>query len=210
MSNTDTRWAWDFAQQQAADLVTLLEPACHFILIAGSIRRLKPEIGDIDLVCVPMIEHEPAGLFGDEFSERDILHDLCTQLVGQGTLQKRLDKNGRASWGANLKRATFRGFNVDIQAVTDLTTLGAWILIRTGPAAFNKAIVTPKYQGGLLPSGMEWKDGFKLHRFGGRVETPNEASVFEALGLPHLEPSSREQFQTAAPRAVAAGQGAGS
>ena len=191
MSNTDTRWAWDFAKQQADDLVALLEPACRSILIAGSIRRLKPEIGDIDLVCVPRIEQEPGGLFGDEISERDILHETCCDLVDQGVLQKRRDKNGRPSWGAHLKRAAFRGLNVDIQAVTDPTTLGAWIAIRTGPAEFNKAIVTPRHQGGLLPSGMEWKDGFKLHRYGGRVETPNERSVFDALGLPYLEPSER-------------------
>lgn len=206
MSSTDTRWAWDFAKQQADDLVSLLESACHSITIAGSIRRLKPEIGDIDLVCVPVIEREAGGLFGDELSERDLLHDRCTHLVADGVLQKRLDKNGRQSWGASLKRATFRGLNVDIQVVADLTTLGAWILIRTGPAEFNKAVVTPTYQGGLLPSGFKWQDGFQLYRYGGRVETPNEQSVFDALGIPFVEPSQR----SAAPRPGTAAADGGS
>jgi hypothetical protein len=31
-----------------------LEPYCHRIEIAGSIRRQKPDVGDIELVCVPM------------------------------------------------------------------------------------------------------------------------------------------------------------
>lgn len=74
---------------------------------------------------------------------------------------------------------------------TICSTWGAWLLIRTGPAAFNKAIVTPTWQGGLLPSGFEWKDGFKLHRFGGRVDTPTEESVFEALGLEYKAPAVR-------------------
>jgi DNA polymerase/3'-5' exonuclease PolX len=200
MSTTDTRWKLEAATEIAQEVAALLEPMCERIVVAGSIRRRKHEIGDIDLVCEPKIERTPAGLFGDQFDERDLLHDLCSRLAADGILEKRRDKNGRPAWGPSLKRATFHGLNVDIQAVTDPTTWGAWLLIRTGPADFNKAIVTPRYQGGLLPSGFAWKDGFKLYRYGGRVETPTEESVFEALGLPYASPPNRGARPTAPAR----------
>lgn len=186
------RVPWESGAKIAADLEALLLPACERIAVAGSIRRGRPDIGDIDLVCEPKIERQPAGLFGDQFDERDLLHDLCCRLANEGIIERRYDKNGRPAWGSNLKRATYRGLNVDLQMVTDRTTWGAWLLIRTGPASFNKAIVTPRFQGGLLPSGFAWKDGFKLYRPGGRVETPTEESVFEALELPYLAPPDRD------------------
>lgn len=200
--STGTRVPLEIARSIAEELAELLAPACVRIAVAGSIRREKADIGDIDLVCDPVIERIPAGLFGDEFAERDLLHDLASSMAAQGVLERRYDKNGRPTWGQNLKRATFRGLSVDIQAVTDASTWGAWLLIRTGPAEFNKAIVTPRFQGGLLPSGFEWKNGFQLHRYGGRVNTRTEEDVFEALGLPYLEPHKRGS-DTPAPAAAA-------
>ncbi|GAI50844.1 unnamed protein product, partial [marine sediment metagenome] len=37
----------------AENLRSLLAPVCARITIAGSIRRQKPEVGDIELLCVP-------------------------------------------------------------------------------------------------------------------------------------------------------------
>jgi DNA polymerase/3'-5' exonuclease PolX len=182
------------AVQIADALVALLAPACERLVVAGSIRRGKADIGDIDLVCEPKIERESGGLFGDQLTDRDLLHDLATRLAEQGELERRYDKNGRPTWGTSLKRAVYRGLAVDLQAVPDPTTWGAWVLIRTGPASFNKAIVTPRYQGGLLPSGFEWKDSFRLHRYGGVLPTPTEESIFEAIGLPYVTPQDRDAY----------------
>lgn len=191
MSTTVTRLPLNEAREIAEQMVALLQPACQQIVIAGSIRRQRPDIGDIDLVCEPIIEREAGGLFGDQFTERELLHDLCCRLADAGTLERRRDKNGRATWGPSLKRALYGGLSVDLQAVTDPTVWGSWLLVRTGPADFNKALVTPIWQGGKLPSGFEWKDGFKLFRYGGRVETPIEEAVFSALGYVYQEPYER-------------------
>jgi DNA polymerase/3'-5' exonuclease PolX len=180
------------AREVANELVALLASACISVHIAGSIRRQSETVADVDLVCEPIILTQ-ADLFGEPSGETvDCLHERCDELVEQGILGKRLNKNGLPSWGHSLKRATFKGMNVDVQAVTDSDSWGFWFLVRTGPAAFNKAIVTPRWQGGLLPPGFEVKGGFQLYRGGGRVPTPTERSVFESLGLPWIEPWDRD------------------
>lgn len=191
MSTTALRIPLAEAREIADQLVALLKPACERIVVAGSIRRERPDIGDIDLVCEPKLVYG-TDLFGDPTGDdEDALHDRCGQLVQDGVLEKRLNVKGSVSWGRQLKRAVYRGLSVDLQAVTDVTTWGAWLLIRTGPADFNKSIVTPIWQGGKLPAGFDWHSGFQLHRYGGRVETPTEAHVFEALGYVYQEPQER-------------------
>lgn len=191
MSTTTERISIDEARRIAEQLVALIALSCVRVEIAGSIRRAAPTIGDIDLVCEPIAE-PVLDLFGDPTGAvEDRLHDRLCDLERLGTIEKRRNTAGQAAWGPKLKRAVYRGLGVDIQSVTNPTTWGSWLLIRTGPADLNKAIVTPRHQGGLLPPGFEWKDGFKLYRGGGRVETPTEQSVFAALGLRYLEPSAR-------------------
>jgi hypothetical protein len=83
-----------------------------------------------------------------------------------------------------------------------------WVLIRTGPANYVHAFVTPRgqkawirdregnvtgYRPGMLPPGFSIpKDsGFQLHRAHQFVPRPTEASVYEALGRPYLPPEHR-------------------
>lgn len=76
------------------------------------------------------------------------------------------------------------------------------VLIRTGPADYTHAFVTPRSQTallrdkdghvvgtrpGTLPPGFEIKDGFRLYRAGGLVPTPNERDVYDALDLPYVD-----------------------
>ncbi|GAH73129.1 unnamed protein product, partial [marine sediment metagenome] len=37
----------------AENLKSLLAPVCEKIEVAGSIRRQKPDVGDIELLCIP-------------------------------------------------------------------------------------------------------------------------------------------------------------
>jgi DNA polymerase/3'-5' exonuclease PolX len=191
MSTTATRLPLDEAREIAEQLVALLQPACQRIVISGSIRREKADIGDVDLLCMPRLT-PLIDLFGESSgASTDHLHDRLCDLERLGTIDKRHNALGRTAWGAQLKWAAYHGLNVDIRACVDPSIWGAWLLISTGPADFNKAIVTPVWQGGKLPSGFEWKDGFRLFRYGGRVETPTEADVFAALGYAYQEPPER-------------------
>ena len=50
------------AERIAAAIVADLAPSCDRIQVAGSVRRRKEVVGDIELVLMP--HHAPAGLFG--------------------------------------------------------------------------------------------------------------------------------------------------
>lgn len=54
------------AQTIARELISLLNPFCDRIGVAGSVRRKKSIVKDIELVIIPKKVIEKAGLFGDE------------------------------------------------------------------------------------------------------------------------------------------------
>ena len=64
-----TRIALMEATGLAGELVALLQPACERIEIAGSIRRQRPDVGDVELVVVPRLK-APLGLFGEPAGPR--------------------------------------------------------------------------------------------------------------------------------------------
>lgn len=68
----------------AEGLIRQLLPGCERIEVAGSIRRGRPDVGDIELVAIPRTTTEPDGLFDSlEVSELDRAVDA---LVGDGEL----------------------------------------------------------------------------------------------------------------------------
>ena len=178
------------AEKLSAELVELLSPVCVQLVVCGSIRRKADTAGDIDLVCEPQYA-ESLDIFGEPIATVDTLAVRCDNLERDGVLAKRRDRNGRSSWGPALKRAVFRNLPVDIQIVTDPDVWGAWVLVRTGPADFNKRVVTPMFHGGWLPKGMKFRDGFQLWRGDSRIPTPTEEDVFRALSLQYIRPEDR-------------------
>lgn len=186
-----TRVPLDVARDIATALTIAIEPYCYRVEICGSIRRQSETVGDIDLLCEPIVK-PVLDLFGQPTNEtRDLLTGRLDWMVGRGHLEKRLNVKGQPSWGPDLKRAVFCGMKVDIRACRDSDAWGAWMAISTGPALFNKALVTPRSKGGVLAPGLEIKDGFKVYSGGGRIPTPTEWQFFQALGLEHQRPMDR-------------------
>ena len=52
------------AQVLAEKVVVILQPFCGCIMTAGSIRRGKAEVGDVDIVALPKAVDLPGGLCG--------------------------------------------------------------------------------------------------------------------------------------------------
>ena len=203
--STGTRVIRSEAVAIARELVGLLDPVCERLILAGSLRRQLATIGDLDLVCVPKVE-AMRDMFGELMSTGvDLLASTLDELCGAQVIRQRRDAAGRTCWGPRSKRGIFRDLPIDVTSC-DADTFGLQVVIRTGPSAYAHAFVTPRSQTavlrdregsvvgkrpGMLPSGFEIKDGFRLYRFGGVVPTPTERDVYDVLGLPYAEPWDR-------------------
>jgi DNA polymerase/3'-5' exonuclease PolX len=193
------------AQVVAAEVATLLAPACERIEIAGSIRREKPEVGDVEIVCAPSVYRtSQPDMFGGEVAMGidSALDGLCDGLLGSGRLTHRQNKDGRrAGWGKHNKLGLYYPADggdavpLDIFAVypSEGEQWGVAMLIRTGPADFNPVMVARQDQGGALPFGwcIQVSDWTMRNTVGQVVPTPEEADVFEALGLPFIPSEQR-------------------
>lgn len=187
--STGVRVPLDQARRVAVELATILALGCERIRIAGSIRRRRPDVGDIELVAVPRFAELADGLFETRRqSELDILVDT---LLLQGTLATHPTDPKRGERYAKLvHRAS--GLQVDLFTARP-ETFGLILLIRTGPAAFSQELVTEARRRGLHVANGE------LHRgslgCGSRrcevIPTPQEADVFAAMGMAYILPAER-------------------
>lgn len=185
------------AERLAAELVELLSPACERIAVAGSIRRRRPDIGDVEICCIP--KRTPSlDLFGGETGQCvNLLVSLTDDLLAAGVLQQRLDVNGRPAWGEWMRRATYKGFGVDLFSGL-VEQWGVLLAIRTGNADFSHLLVTPRNElvkglgYGFCQPWAQFKGWRVVHRQTGEaLETPEEVDVFNVLSLPYPEPHER-------------------
>jgi DNA polymerase (family 10) len=166
------------AKAIAEELKGLLEPSCQRIEIAGSIRRQKPEVGDIELLCIPKF------VDGVDQLDREI-----GALVVQRILGFRRNKRGSRVYGPKNKLMVHlpSGIGVDIFS-TDERCWPVALVVRTGGEKTNKRIAVAAI-----------KKGWRWHAYGSGFSTPDgelvcrsERDVFEFVGLLYLEPWERD------------------
>lgn len=185
MSSGDGR-PIEFMQRVAVGVMSLIVDCCERLEIAGSIRRGKPLVGDVELVAVPKF----AG-------EENLLLTRLDTLLKAGYVRKRLNKNGHAiSWGNRYRAMLAGSVPVDVFMVLPDREWGPTMLLRTGPGTGNQVLVTPRgvrnrdgYEG-VMPKRLAWKDG-ALWLGERQLETPEERDVFRWLELPYMLPSER-------------------
>lgn len=168
------------ARAIAEQLKELLMSSCEREpVIVGSIRRRKAEVGDIELLCIPKYH---GGVI-------DQLDGEIGVLMSQGILELRRNKLGSVVYGPRNKllRHVESGIGVDIFSTTELCWPVA-LVVRTGGKTTNKRIATAAL-----------RKGYRFHAYGRGFTTPegeiicrSEQEVFEAVGLPYLEPWERE------------------
>lgn len=183
-----TRWPLELARTRAEELVRILEPACQTITIAGSIRRQKPDVGDIEILAIPRFEERPVDLFG-ETQKADCLTEAINSLIYRGYLACRLNKNGSKVFGPLNKHLidTTSRIPLDIFAA-DAKNWGMSLLVRTGSAEFNIQVMSRFHQLGL-----------RGHAYGGvsdakgkEIACPTEDVVFRLLQWDYIEPVNRK------------------
>lgn len=180
-----------YAAKVAGRLVELLAESCKRIEIAGSVRRRKETVKDVELVVVPKVV-VMRDLFGTLAQRISLLDAALDSLVHEGVLDV---PSGVKNGGERMKKFdVVKGPHVlrlDLFIVLPPAQWGSVLAIRTGPMEFSKWLVTEKRWGGAMPAGMVQVDG-ALYRGGQVVETPEERDYFEALGVPWMEPWERK------------------
>lgn len=166
------------AKAIAEELKALLEPSCEKVVVAGSIRRRKSEVGDIELLCVPKYDG------GIDQLDREI-----GALVVQRILGFRRNKLGSRVYGPKNKLMIHvpSGIGVDIFS-TDEECWPVALVVRTGGEKTNKQIAMA-----AIRKGWHW------HAYGRGFTTPDgevichsEREVFEFVGLAYREPWERK------------------
>jgi len=153
------------------------------IEIAGSIRREKPEVKDIEIVAAPKYV-QVMDMFGEPkgyVSNAGFITNLVDMVQGEKYI-----KNGDRYKQILLKS----GINLDLFLVFPPAQWGVIYTIRTGPWGFSKKIVTPEKWGGYLQTGCEVKDG-ALWDCGRTIDTPEEKDFFEYLTIDWTDPVIR-------------------
>lgn len=165
----------------ASAILLRLKPYCHRIEVAGSIRRGKAEVGDIELVAIPKMLPQ-YDMFGKQFDELSLLYD-----------RKLLESFGKViKFGKRYVQIDlWAGIKLDLFVVLPPAQWGVIMAIRTGPADFSHWLVTPRSKGGALPIGWRVEDG---RVWDGQVtlDFPEEDGFLTWLGLGGTAPGERK------------------
>lgn len=154
----------------AEDVVSELTPLCEKIEIAGSIRRERPLVNDIDIVCIP------------KFLQLDAIKERLELLA----------KPARATVTGGdryLKLSSFKGIQVDVY-IADAQTWATLLLVRTGSKQHNIKLAQRAREVGYKLNA----DGHGLTWISKDVNVPvhTEEQIFKELGLAYKEPRERE------------------
>ena len=162
------RYLLSYAEGVAAELIEALGqvPGVEAVTPAGSLRRGRETVGDLDLLVT--------GPAANAALDRFVTYPRVEEVLGRG--------ENKAS-----ARVGREGFQVDVRALAP-ANFGAALQYFTGSKDHNVAIRTRAVKMGLKLSE------YGLVRAEGdiRVAGETEAGVYEALGLPWIPPELRE------------------
>ncbi len=185
------------ARLVAAGLVEAMRPFCERVEVAGSIRRGKSDVKDVEIVAVPRWEArpDPTDLFGERTLRTNLLHEWAMESVGlwiKPGISENIPWSPKADgkyWRAMLPF----GIKLDL-FLAEPGNFGAIFLIRSGSADFSAAVMAhAKRVGKQCALGYFHVDELP-------VATPEEADVFQLLGLAYVPPEERTGPEAVRPR----------
>ena len=197
MSTGPLRLSLDIAADLAARIAADLAPVCERVEIVGSVRRRRPDVGDIEFVAIP------------RFSA-----SLLPSVPGVSLLDLELNarlKQGRLLRASKtpLEKLTCKPFYIPALAreghyfkleinVSDPERWPVELAIKTGSANFSHRLVTPRNRliapgvYGLLPSHCVVRDGWQVWDRGGRIHFEDEREFIEWACGEWVEPERRD------------------
>ncbi len=152
-------------QPIAVEFARLLQPACEWLAIAGSLRRGMNSVGDVEIVAIP----------GEDYLKH------TDKLLADSVVSHAKPKG----WGPKYRKMMFRDVKFDV-FLCDEDNRGYIHFLRTGPAEANQELVTLIKDKApfVVKDGYVWSGEKKL-----RVNL--EDDWFDLLGIPFIEPKNR-------------------
>ena len=151
----------DEAKKIADKYVEILKPYCLRIEIAGSIRREKPEVGDIELIAIVKDIKE----FSKEVNKLE-------KVKGNPT-------------GKYTQRILPEGIKLDL-FMANIRNWGLIFAIRTGSARYSHEILAC----GWVKRGYKSINGI-LTKNGREIEVREEKDLFNLIGVAYVQPNQR-------------------
>lgn len=185
----------------AGDLLERLYPHCEKLAIAGSVRRGKPDVGDIEIVCLPkkLILKD---LFGwDEGVVVD--HKFCDLVKSLGTIEI-----GKTD-GRYMRILLPQGIKLDL-FMPQPDDFWRIMAIRTGSSEYSSTVLATAWKKlgwcGVSPHGLRRIHDCEEIKHEGKASTwklvnpdgdrppvwQSEEELFAWLQLPWVEPKYRE------------------
>lgn len=149
------------AQKIAEKYKNLLKPFCERIEIAGSIRRKKPEVKDIEIVAIPK------------------------NVIGFSQVVNQWEKVKGEPSGKYTQRILPERITLDLFMATP-RNWGLIFAMRTGSADFSHNILAC----GWVKNGYKSEKGM-LKRMGHEIEVREEIDLFKIIHLAYIEPELR-------------------
>jgi DNA polymerase/3'-5' exonuclease PolX len=168
------------ARPIALQLVERLRPHCERCEIAGSVRRGKPEVGDIEIVCIPRTEPRDGCFSFADFGETCRSQDFIRAAYQIGDIVK-----GHPIDGKYIQFAHPAGIQVDL-FTAHRDNWGLIYAIRTGSADFSQRVLA----WGWCRAGYHSVAGM-LVRDDAKFPVREEADLFALIGIPWVAPGDR-------------------
>ena len=149
------------------EILKQLKPHCERIEIAGSVRRKKAEVGDIELVIIP--KPYSTGLFES----------------GIATVLNKLEKVKGELPCKYTQRILPSGIKLDLFFAEE-ANWGLVYALRTGSADYSHKVLAS----GWVREGFKSEGGY-LFRDGERYEIREEEDLFKLIGVRYVPPEDR-------------------
>lgn len=178
-------------QKIAAEIITKISPYCEKVQIAGSIRRQKPTVSDIEIIYIPQYEVDDRfGLFNDS---NQVLNNKLRTYLSTADFLKRVNKLGYTNFGEQIQLMLYKdNYPVDFFK----TTPTGWAiekLIRTGSKEFNIFIIEKAIEKGYkILVGNSCLQKIESNEL---IYPKSEEEIFKILGLENIPPEKRNTLQ---------------
>lgn len=165
------------AEKIAENIKAQLVSYCERIEIGGSIRRQKPDVKDIEIICIPKTILINDGLF-------DTKKVRLTNFVN--IVNQWLRIKGDAENGKYMQRLHPEAIKIDIFTTTP-DNWGIIFAIRTGSAGFSHKVLA----NGWVKKGYHSVNGILEDANKKQYPIKEEMDLFNLIGIDYIEPKNR-------------------